>query len=339
VSCDGVRVTPSDPHRHLVIGPRTQIKATWSLPLSYLRERTVRRLQEEGSSPNQANQLTIRDALRGLTVGLFRRGVAENGEQHSIVSKEIVPLTRPAACGERDGYPFEVRHDLNPPSVVGTVPFYTPRTPGNVVLRLYFLDDAVVTLAAGPLVRVEATDAQHLEPTLRFILSNFKAKAGTANFTCLHNYAAVLEQFRPEKEEGNSRDYGRRGGPRNVYDGAGRAAFGCLAESRKVVNCAFDDYTKKKTKLANQERELQHIIDNLPPPTEDEEEGGEEEDPGQQETALPTELEIKTEEMKEVNKNQASVDRKWREMQLAYYSILKVREIYGYQSVFCSNLP
>ena len=205
--------------------------------------------------------------------------------------------------------------------MVGTVPFYTPRTPGNVVLRLYYLNDAVVTLATGPVVRVEATDARHLEPTLRFILSNFKAKAGTANFTCLHNYAAVLEQFRTKEED--SRDYNRRG-PRNTYDGAGRAAFGCLAESRKVLSCAFDDYTKKRTKLANQERELQHIIDNLPPPAEDDKE----EDPDQKETTLPTELEIKTEEMQEVKKNQASCERKWKEMQLAYYSILKVRETY-----------
>ena len=347
VSCDGVRATPSDPRRHLVIGPRTQIRATWSLPLSHLRERAVRRLREEGRSSDEAGGLTIRDALAGLTVGLFRRGCSENGDQHSIVSKDIVPIDHhgdDAAAdssrgnqGPKDGYQFEVRHDLRPPSVVGTVPFYTPRTPGNVVLRLYYRNDAVVTLATGPLVRVEATDAQ-LEPTLRFVLSNFKAKAGTANFTCLHNYAAVLEQFRPAGEEaGPSRDhYNRRGGPRNVYDGAGRAAFGCLAESRKVVHWCFDDYTKKRTKLANQERELQHIIDNLPPPTEGEEE---EEDPGQKETALPTELEVKMEEMKEVNKQKASMERKWKEIQLAYYSILKVREICRYLTSFYLNLP
>jgi hypothetical protein len=327
VSCNGVQVSPSDPHRQLVIGPRSQLKATWSLPLSYLRERTVRRLQEEGLSPDQANALTIRDALAGLTVGLFRRGCAENGEHHSIVSKEIVPMpdggnddgggdNSSRNQGPRDGYEFEVRHDLSPPSVVGTVPFYTPRTPGNVVLRLYYMNDAVVTLATGPLVRVETTNARELDSTLRFILSNFKAKAGTANFTCLHNFATVLEQFRPD---GPARGGGYGGrGARDVYDGAGRAAFGCLAESRKVVDSAFDDYTKKKAKLANQEDELQHIIDALPAP--DEADRADEED----DTAPPTELELKQEEMNEVKKGQASNEKKWREMQAAYYSILKV---------------
>ena len=331
VSCNGVQVTPSDPNRHLVIGPRTQIKATWSLPLSYLQERTIQRLKEEGLPPDKANTLTIRDALAGLTVGLFRRGCSENGEHHSIVSKEIVPIPDDDGDdsrnhGPKDGYQFEVRHDISPPSVVGTVPFYTPRTPGNVVLRLYFMNDAVVTLATGPLVKVETTNSRELDSTLRFILSNFKAKAGTANFTCLHNFATVLEQFRPDEESSRGGGYGGRG-PRDMYDGAGRAAFGCLAESRKVVDCAFDDYTKKNTKLANQKNELQHIIDALPPPEVDEnadKEEDEDNDLDQKKTVLPTELEIKTEEMKEVKKSQASNEKKWREMQLAYYSILKV---------------
>lgn len=327
VSCNGVQVTPSDPNRHLVIGPRTQIKATWSLPLSYLQERTIQRLKEEGLPPDKANSLTIRDALAGLTVGLFRRGCSENGEHHSIVSKEIVPIPdddgdNSRAQGPKDGYEFEVRHDLNPPSVLGMVPFYTPRTPGNVVLRLYFMNDAVVTLATGPLVKVETTNSRELDSTLRFILSNFKAKAGTANFTCLHNFATVLEQFRPEEGSSRGGGYGGRG-PRDMYDGAGRAAFGCLAESRKVVDCAFDDYMKKRTKLTNQENELQHIIDALPPSEEDEKTGNED-DPDQEKTVLPTELEIKTEELKEVNKSQASNEKKWREIQLSYYSILKV---------------
>ena len=48
VSCNGVQNSPAEPNRHFVIRPRTELKATWSLPLSYLRERTTRRLEEEG---------------------------------------------------------------------------------------------------------------------------------------------------------------------------------------------------------------------------------------------------------------------------------------------------
>ena len=70
---------------------------------------------------------------------------------------------------------------------------------------------------------------------------------------------------------------------------------------------------------------MQHIIDALPPPKEDENAGNEEDE---KKTVLPTELEIKTEEMKEVKKSQASNEKKWREMQLAYYSILKVSRDY-----------
>ena len=226
-------------------------------------------------SPELANSLTIRDALSTLTVGLFRRGCTENGENSSIVSKEIVPdgeSDNSSHGGPRDGYAFQVRHDLQPPSVVGTVPFYTPRTPGNVVLRLYFENEPVVTLATGPVVRVEIADAAGLESTLRFVLSNFKAKAGTVNFTSLHNFAMLLEQFRPDEDGGRQcgsrargggargRGHGRGRMGRDDYDGAGRAAFGCLAESRRVVDCAYEEYTKKKAKLAKEEEAINELL-------------------------------------------------------------------------------
>mmetsp|Transcript_30668 Transcript_30668/g.62111 ORF Transcript_30668/g.62111 Transcript_30668/m.62111 type:complete len:838 (+) Transcript_30668:832-3345(+) len=302
--------------------------ATWSLPLSYLRERTIRRLEEEGSPPELANSLTIRDALSTLTVGLFRRGCAENGENNSIVSKEIVPDNESDNSGHggpKDGYAFQVRHDLQPPSVVGTVPFYTPRTPGNVVLRLYFENEPVVTLATGPVVRVEIADAAGLESTLRFVLSNFKAKAGTVNFTSLHNFAMLLEQFRPDGDEGGSagsrahggggrgrgRERGRMG--RDEYDGAGRAAFGCLAESRRVVDCAYEEYTKKKAKLAKEENEINELLLDLDASCEETNESEEE----------TKKREKHADDLNSVKRDIASNEKKWREMQNTFYSVLK----------------
>ncbi|EJK48321.1 hypothetical protein THAOC_32893, partial [Thalassiosira oceanica] len=73
----------------LTVRPRSELTAKWALPLPYLRGRMMGKLG--GDVPaEEARGLTIRDALRGLTVGLFRRGCADNGPAASIVSKEIL---------------------------------------------------------------------------------------------------------------------------------------------------------------------------------------------------------------------------------------------------------
>ena len=104
-------------------------------------------------------KLTIRDALRSLTVGLFRRGCTENGSNSAIIAKEVVPAHASGKTdggngsngnghsGSTGGFHFEIDHQRG--LIWGNVPFYTPRTPGNVVLRLYFEDDALYTLATS----------------------------------------------------------------------------------------------------------------------------------------------------------------------------------------------
>jgi hypothetical protein len=96
--------------------------------------------------------MTLRDALQHLCVGLFRRGCANNSS--SIISKEIL------ADNGKD-YPYQVRGE----AVVGTVPFYSPPTPGNVVLRLFWQNDPLHTLATGPTLAVKV-DKGDVEPTL-----------------------------------------------------------------------------------------------------------------------------------------------------------------------------
>ena len=119
---------------YLVRRPRAELMATWQLPLSFLRERTMQKIakiKEEAmnnadvqsasalATPAPEN-LTIRDALRSLTVGLFRRGCAENGENFSIISKEIVP-TDPT----QKEFHFEINSQNG--TIWGSVPFFTPR--------------------------------------------------------------------------------------------------------------------------------------------------------------------------------------------------------------------
>jgi hypothetical protein len=62
--------------------PRQELTAKWILPLKYLRQRMVDKKMD--------SSITIRDSLKDLTVGLFRRGCTENGTNASIISKEIL---------------------------------------------------------------------------------------------------------------------------------------------------------------------------------------------------------------------------------------------------------
>jgi hypothetical protein len=203
--------------------PRQELTAKWILPLKYLRQRMVDKKMD--------SSITIRDSLKDLTVGLFRRGCTENGTNASIISKEI--LAPPDE--NRSDYSFKV--DQQSDTIFGTVPFYAPRTPGHVLFRLYWQNEPLYTLAMGPTLFVRVTE-DDFEPTLRFILSNFKSRKGSAtSLSSLNALATVLEQFRP-----NDR---RAAG----WDGAGRAAWGCVCESRKVLEICASEHIKGKEKL------------------------------------------------------------------------------------------
>jgi hypothetical protein len=278
--------------------PRQELTAKWILPLSYLRQRAA------GKNIN-----TIRGAIDRLAVGLFRRGCTENGSQASIVSKEVL-----TPAGEsRSDYPFQVIND----NLVGTVPFYSPRTPGHVVFRLYWQDDPLHTLATGPTLNVRVTE-EDFESSIRFILSNFKAKkVNPTSLSSLNSFALVLEQFNLTAQSAQQ--------PQKVQqqlEGAGRAVWGCICEARKVLDACASEYTKTTAKL----EKLEESVDELKIKVEEEEtEKGETEETLQAEEKQEASLNIAMlrEKQKSLMSGRASCERKWRDSQLAFSSILK----------------
>ena len=324
----------SSPKKSLISRPRSELTARWALPLPYLRNRALRRFEEQRKSlnggPLPPENLTIRDALKYLAVGLFRRGAMDSGSQSSIVSKEILASSdstgKQASGRPSNDYFFNV--DQRNDSVYGNVPFYAPRTPGNVVFRLYFEDEPHVTLATGPCIHVVPADGD-IDSVLRFILSNFKSKK-TNGFSSMNSLASVLELFAPRQNNNNER----------FFDGAGRFAWGCICESRKVVEQAALTYMKKKTEL-KEKLEAERIKEQLPDLKSLGIHAGETTEPpsGVKEGADANVNCTHTEEDSEKDKNAATTgdvkakwsseeysnERKWREIQLVYASVLKVR--------------
>jgi len=297
----------------LTIRPRSELTARWIIPLSYLRQRAIRKFEEQKVSSQAAPQnLTIRDALKNLAVGLFRRGAPDNGSQASIVSKDILgpESGEPENGRPAKDYPFGI--DQRTDSVFGTVPFYAPRTPGNVVFRLYFEDEAHVTLATGPCVSVVPAEGDY-DSVLRFILSNFKSKKGTAGISSMHSLASVLELFSPSSKVGSHN--------RNLFDSAGRVAWGCICESRKVVELAASVYVKKKNQFKEQ-FEIEESNDKM---LKMELSSGEEGIVDETSDANGDENDKKApnDGRSKLAAEERNNERKWKEVQLAYASILK----------------
>ena len=299
----------NNPDTSLIARPRSQLTARWILPLTYLRNRALRRFEERkilnDSSPRN---LTIRDALKDLAVGLFRRGAMDSGSQSAIVSKEILSSED---VGQQTGRPPEdyfFNVDQKSDSVFGDVPFYAPRTPGNVVFRLYFEDEPHVTLATGPCIRVIPADGD-VDSVLRFILSNFKSK-NTNGISSMNSLASVFELFSTRQNE-------------RYFDGAGRVAWGCICESRKLVEQASATYIKKKIDL-EAEIEAERIKATLPDLSslgfDDKTEPSDEHAKIENETGKNESSEFKTKWSLERHNN----ERKWRDVQLVYASVLKV---------------
>lgn len=247
-------VSSSNQPTSITARTRSELTARWVLPLPYLRDRAIRRFEEQENDcaenensglprPSPQN-LTIRDALKTLTVGLFRRGAMDNGASSSIVSKVI--LCSDSNEGPNEDYFFNI--DQKTDVVFGTVPFYAPRTPGNVVFRLYFEDEPHVTLACGPCIGV-IPSADDYESVLRFILSNFKAKK-TNGMSSINALTTVFEMFSPH-----------RSNPKFSYPG--RMAWGCVCEARKVVEQAAQTYVNKKEEI-EERLEAIKIKDELP---------------------------------------------------------------------------
>jgi DNA polymerase sigma len=272
----------------LSFGPRDELTAHWSLPIDYLRQ------HRSGIDPNNAS---LDRALQGLTVGLFRRGCTENGQQASIISKEI------------SGYDYW--HDPGSNCIRGKVPFFSPRTPGNVLFRMYWETDPLHTLAMGPTLRVRVLE-QDFESSVRFILSNFKGrKSNPTSLSSLHSLATVLETPLTRRHESM----------------AARSVWGCVQEARKVIEACYQEYIKTSSKMA----QLEEKVEELKKQVEGEETKSQElsigngeifaDNPGDSEKSeAENALHEKT---RALLGGRASCERKWRDSQLAFAGILK----------------
>ena len=297
------------PSKGLVIDlrPRQELTAQWVLPLPYLREKAV----AEGTSKQSGDPL--RNVLKNLSVGLFRRGCTENGAQASIVSKEVISPPQES----RKDYPYQVLNN----AVVGTVPFYSPRTPGHVVFRMYWQDDPVRTLATGPALNVRVREGD-FESSIRFILSNFKGKkVNPTSLSSIHSFSLVLEQFQVDPRRNQQQ-------VQHQLDGAGRAVWGCICEARKVLDACSAEYVKTTERLETLEESVEELKaaileeekDNCMAGGDDDEKSKDSSNEPKEDSPLVLELKDKT---KALMSGRASCERKWRDSQLAFASILK----------------
>lgn len=270
----------------LHLAPREELTAQWGISLAYLRTYAA------GKYGPDANLETV---LSKLTLGLFRRGCTENGMQASIVSKSVLG---------------EFWTDKPSQSVRGKVPFYSPRTPGHVVFRLFWEDDPVYTLATGPTVLVRVTEAD-FESSVRFILSNFKGKkSNPTSLSSLHSLATILETQISRQNES-----------------AARATWGCIQEARKVLEACAQEHEKTSAKLCA----LEESVDELKKQV-----GVDLEDPGVSADTAGDVIETNSadeqpseavqnlkEKTRTLLSGRASCERKWRDSQLAFAGILR----------------
>jgi DNA polymerase sigma len=268
------------------MNPREELMAQWILPVSYV-QRKIAELDGKRWDPSSSLDL----ALNGLTVGLFRRGCSENGGQASIISK--------------DARTYDYWYDPGSQSIRGKVPFYSPRTPGNVMFRMYWEKEPLYTLAMGPTLRVRVLEPD-FESSMRFILSNFKGrKTNPTSLSSLHSLAAVLETVLTRR-----------------YDG--RASWGCIQEARKVIDACHAEYVRTSAKMAN----LEEQVAKLKKLVEDEETMSQElsaddVDSADDVGALSDSNAALREKTRALISGRASSERKWRDSQLAFASILK----------------
>lgn len=291
----------------LTVRPRAELTARWVLPLPFLRNRMLRKFEERasgraggGATPQN---LTIRDALTDLCIGLFRRGAADSGVGSSIITKEILGSSNESSSSK--DYFFDV--DQRTDTVFGNVPFYSPRTPGNVVFRLYFEDNAHVTMATGPCMHVVPSNAD-IEPVLRFVLANFKTKKSNG-VSSMHSLAHVLELFAPSS----------RGGKQRVS-----VAKSCLSEARKVTESAGANYFKKKESLRNrmEAEKLKDVLPDLNSLSVDSNTKTSREDDDANKKEEKT-SDTKTKMSLGLISEEYNNEKRWREMQCMYAAILR----------------
>ena len=189
-----------------------------SLPISYVKQRLGNAFQYPINSRSSNNH-----NLNKLNIGLFRRGVGSN--TNAIITKEV------------NSYPITFVDN----SFRGTIPFYAPRSPGTFVFRLFYddLDSIVYQLGTSQTMSCVVA-GRDLEANLRFILSQFKAKK--TSMAALHQLSDVLAGLRNNNPTNNNNNNNNNSNSNNSYnnnqiiDGAGRAAWGCVCEAKKVLD-------------------------------------------------------------------------------------------------------
>lgn len=279
IAVDGVN--GEDTSIVLEMAPRQELIAHWSLPLEYVNQKC------KGAR-------SLQHALSGLVVGLFRRGCTE--KQASIISKKVI------GEGNRS-YDYGIDHATN--SVRGKLPFFSPRTPGHVLFRMYWEKEPLYTLATGPTLHVRVLENE-FDGSVRFILSNFKGKkSNPTSLSSLNSLAQVLETQLTRPNES-----------------AGRAVWGCIQEARKVIEACAAEYEKTTTKLMR----LEDTVEDLKKQVEEEDtktrDVSDDELDGSDHLDPETSANLR-EKTKTLMSGKASCERKWRDSQLAFASILR----------------
>ena len=268
----------------LPLGPREELTAHWGISLDYLRKYATEKFGANAS---------LETVLSKMTLGLFRRGCTENGMQASIVSKSVLG---------------EFWKDPASRSVRGKVPFFSPRTPGHVVFRLFWEENPLYTLASGPTILVRVLE-QDFESSVRFILSNFKGKkSNPTSLSSLHSLATILETpiSRPNES-------------------AARATWGCIQEARKVLDACAQEHEKTIAKLSALEKSVEELKKQVDAECDgDGAAEGAERDAisGDEDQLSEAALSLK-EKTRTLMSGRASCERKWRDSQLAFAGILR----------------
>jgi hypothetical protein len=351
-------INVSSPHIVLDVRPRQELGARWILSYKYLQQRAeelARRKFESATGDaddEQGFRLQLPRLIRhddnplnrllpDLRLGLFRRGCAENGSQASIISKSVM-----MSGGGRPPY-----LDAQSQMVIGTVPFYSPRTPGHVIFRLYWDDDPLYTLAVGPTLHVRVAEDDY-EGTIRFLLSNMKKKVNPTSLSSLHSLALVLETPLHSPQH-HPRGRHQQHQQQQSNDRAGRATWGCICEARKVLDACAAEYTKTNQRLGR----LAAAVEEMKAEIEDEAKVREGDEDGDEDQTTATndmngadgkfddasndasglewkvgdpherdeeKVHVLREKTRALMSGRASCERKWRDSQLAFASILKV---------------
>jgi len=216
-------------------------------------------------------------------------------------------------------------------------------------------DKPIQTLATGPLM-VVYVPTPDLDPTLRFVLSAFRRKkdAGGSGLGAMQSLIGILSNWRVESNSYGSHVNNAGNGHHNQYESAGRATWGCICESQKVLEGAKVDHDKKMEKnekvidglhgkiadLDTQEAQEEsddvedeevadinkNIVDaNSIAPVQDDqvEDSTEQQEKESKQIEIANKKKALLKKLGAAMKEKAMVERKWRDVQAAYAAILQ----------------